>query len=177
MQPVKILHLEDLPEDAELIRREIVRAGLLRNIKTVEGKEDYERALNEFKPDIILSDHSLPFFTSYEALHLLQVSNLNVPFILVSSTVSEDFAVGIIKKGATDYILKDKLQRLPNAISKALESKRLETEHQHFLQQVIANEILMNNMVKTLIDNIGGTMSVNSKVDEGTTFLIELPVN
>jgi len=144
-QTVKILHLEDLPEDAELVQREVTRSGLDCEFKTVDDKVSFKDALCAFKPDIVLSDHSLPFFSSYEALCVLQTSLVNIPFILVTATVSEEFAVGIIKKGAADYVLKDRLQRLPSAISKALESKRIETEHTSFLQQIIANETLMSD--------------------------------
>lgn len=144
-QTVKILHLEDLPEDAELVQREVIRSGLNCEFRTVDDKVSFEEALCVFKPDIVLSDHSLPFFSSYEALCVLQSSLVNIPFILVTATVSEEFAVGIIKKGAADYILKDRLQRLPSAINKALESKRIEIEHSNFLQQIIANETLMSD--------------------------------
>jgi len=144
-EPLKILHLEDTAGDAELINRELKRAGLLHDIMVVDNSADYSKALFEYNPCIILSDHSLPFFTSIEAFAILSQSGLNIPFILVTSTVSEEFAVEIIKMGAADYILKDRLQRLPTAITNALEKKRLATEHEKFLQEVIANETLMND--------------------------------
>lgn len=143
--PIKILHLEDLPEDAELVQREIRKANINCDIRMVDDKQGYEEALTSFMPDIIISDHSLPFFSSHEALAILQSKQINIPFILVTATVSEDFAVGIIKQGATDYILKDRLQRLPSVIQKALENKRLEAEHQQFLQEIITSETLMND--------------------------------
>ncbi len=144
-QPLKILHLEDVSTEAELIHRELRKANLQFEVCVVDNKEDYIKQLAVFCPQIILSDHSLPFFNSNEALFLLQETNVHIPFILVTATVSEEFAVDIIKKGATDYILKDRLQRLPSAILKAVENNRLELEHKTFLQEIIANETLMND--------------------------------
>src|SRR5215217_3364487 len=102
---LKILHLEDLPTDAELINRTLERSGLVYERLLVDNKVDYIKALSEFNPDIILSDHSLPAFNSFEALVLLKESKLNIPFILITATISEEFAVDVMKAGATDYIL------------------------------------------------------------------------
>jgi PAS domain S-box-containing protein len=77
---------------------------------------------------VIISDHSLPAFDSQEALKIVQEMNVTVPFILVTATVSEEYAVNVMKQGAWDYILKDRLQRLPAAISSALDKYNLEKE-------------------------------------------------
>jgi two-component system sensor histidine kinase UhpB len=127
-KPLRILHLEDQATDAELVAREIKIASLGADIKHVENKEDFIIALREFTPDVILSDHSLPSLDSHEALRILKSSELDIPFILVTATVSEEYAVKIMKEGAVDYILKDRLQRLPTAILGALEKHTLEQE-------------------------------------------------
>jgi len=137
--------LEDVPSDAELIERELKKGNLVFEKIVVDTKEEYQNALLGFSPDIILSDHSLPAFNSLEALKLLKESGINIPFILVTATISEEFAVKIIKEGATDYILKDRLQRLPNAVKNALEKYRLEREKRKYIEDVIENEALMKD--------------------------------
>ena len=125
---LKILHLEDLPDDAELVARELRKAGIIYEAIPAGSKIEFINALKKFSPDIILSDHSLPSFDSHEALKIVKESGILVPFILVTATVSEEYAVNIIKEGASDYILKDRLQRLPNAILGALEKYNLENQ-------------------------------------------------
>lgn len=159
-QKLKILHLEDIPTDAELIDRALSRSGLLFEKLVIDNKEDYIRALTEFKPDIILSDHSLPSFNSVEALKLLQERYLRIPFILITATISEEFAVDIMKAGATDYILKDRTQRLPSAIINALEKFRLLQEHERAIaQQAAILNALSPNI--TLLNEDGKIIAVN----------------
>lgn len=120
-KPLKILHLEDLSNDATLVARKVKKAGIDAEIVVVANKTDFITALKKISPDIILSDHSLPSFNSREALTIVKEMKVEAPFILVTATVSEDYAVSMMKDGASDYILKDRLQRLPNAILGALE--------------------------------------------------------
>ena len=127
---IKILHLEDLPEDAELIEYELYKGKINFEKRVVDNRKDYEKALKEFNPDIILSDHSLPSFDSFQALALLNERKLHIPFILITATMSEEFAVDIMKQGASDYILKDRLQRLPSAVINSIAKRRLEDEQQ-----------------------------------------------
>ena len=129
---LRILHLEDVKSDAELIERELKKGKLKYEKIVVDNRESFLKALVEFKPDVVISDHSLPTFSSVEALALLQQLQLDIPFILVTATISEEFAVEIIKKGADDYILKDRLQRLPNAILNTLDKRRLEKERRAY---------------------------------------------
>ncbi len=157
---LKILHLEDLPTDAELINRTLKRSDLVYDLLLVDNKVDYVRALSEFNPDIILSDHSLPSFNSFEALKLLKESKLNIPFILITATISEEFAVDVMKAGAADYILKDRTQRLPNAITNALEKFQLESEHHKAIaQQTAILNALAPNI--TLLNEQGKIVAVN----------------
>ena len=113
---LKILHIEDSPPDAELIQRCLKKSGLDCEVKVVETKKEYLAALENFFPDVVLSDHSLLSFNSLEALTIAKNYKSDIPFILVSGVVSEEFAVEIIKAGADDYILKSSLMRLPSAI-------------------------------------------------------------
>ncbi len=127
---LKILHLEDFSDDAELVSRELKKAGIRFDMLLTENKDEFSQALHEFSPDIILSDHSLGSFDSREALRIVKNAQIDVPFILVTATVSEEYAVSVIKEGASDYILKDRLQRLPSAILMARKKYILQKEKQ-----------------------------------------------
>ncbi|MBV9988956.1 MAG: response regulator [Chitinophagaceae bacterium] len=122
---LKILMLEDSGDDAGLIQRELISQGLSIEVRTVDTRQEFEHELRSFKPDVILSDHSMPGFNSIQALHIHKEINPRIPFILVTGTVSEEFAVQALQDGADDYILKDKLTRLPSAIQWAIEKHEL----------------------------------------------------
>jgi len=123
---LKILCLEDDQEDFEIINHILEKGGLSIAPIRVDTKEKYLDALTTYHPDVILSDHSLPKFNSTEALKLCQAKHLQIPFILVTGAVSDEFAVNCMKLGADDYVLKSNLNRLPNAIENALKHKRSE---------------------------------------------------
>lgn len=137
---LKILHVEDLHSDAEMVHRVLEKSSLRFEKKVVDNRQDFEASLERFNPDIILSDHSLPSFDSHEALTIVNTRQLHIPFILVTATVSEEYAVNIMKEGACDYVLKDRLQRLPNAISGAIEKFRMEREAQEERQRQVIRE-------------------------------------
>lgn len=118
--------LEDNPHDAMFIKRTLQRTGFEFDSKIVACKEDFIAALDEFVPDIILSDHQLPQFSSTEGLEICRKKIPFIPFILVTGAVSEEFAASIIREGADDYLLKGNLMRLPTAIRQAI--KKNETE-------------------------------------------------
>lgn len=118
---LKILHLEDLPFDVEMVEKTLIKASLEFEKRVVDNRVDFEEALSDFTPDVILSDHSLPSFNSTAALKIVQQLTPDIPLILVTATVSEEFAVNVLQQGATDYILKNNLQRLPAAIQSAIE--------------------------------------------------------
>jgi len=142
MKMLRILHLEDIASDAELVERTLRKSAIEFEKILVDNETGFRRALTEFYPDIILSDHSLPSFNSLAALKVLKENKIDIPFILITSTVSEEFAVNIIKEGASDYILKDRLQRLPNAVINAIEKSQSEKERQIFFNKVVASEAL-----------------------------------
>ncbi|HNY01338.1 MAG TPA: response regulator [Bacteroidales bacterium] len=122
---LRILIVEDQPCDLALIRYSIKHSGLSFTDQVVETREEYIRALGEFKPDIILSDYYLPVFNGMSALNLKMKISPGTPFILMTGEFNEKTAVEVMKAGAQDYILKDRLQRLVPAIHSALEKGRL----------------------------------------------------
>lgn len=123
---IKILMLEDSSDDAEMILRVLKKTELRFESVLVMNKEDFLLQLEQYKPDLILSDNSLPQFNATEALEIINQRAIPVPFILITGTVSDEFAANIIKLGADDYILKDRFERLPAAIDSALQKKRSE---------------------------------------------------
>jgi signal transduction histidine kinase len=125
---LKILCLEDQEEDFDLLTYTLEQNGIKFNAKRVDTRIEFIESLNNFNPDIILSDHSLPQFNSNEALKITQEISSNIPFILVTGAVSDEFAVNCIKQGAVDYILKSNLSRLPSAIQTALKHKKTNAE-------------------------------------------------
>ncbi|CAM4060030.1 PAS domain S-box protein [Gillisia limnaea] len=130
---LKILHLEDTPADAELVERELKKGKIQFEKLVVGNKTAFEKALKEFAPDIIIADHTLPSFDSMEAIKIIKRQEKNIPFILVSATVSDEYAVEIMKAGADDYILKDRLHRLPQAVLSAMEKFSLEKERERMI--------------------------------------------
>ncbi|MEI7037584.1 response regulator [Fulvimonas yonginensis] len=117
---IHILHVEDDPIDAELILAELDADGIEYQARVVDNEADYLAALDEFQPDIVLSDLSLPGFSGQRALDLLRRRDEDLPFIYVSATLGEEAAVEALRNGATDYILKQNPARLASAVRRAL---------------------------------------------------------
>jgi len=117
---VRVLLAEDVPSDAELELRELKRAGLRVRHLLADTEQSFERALREFVPDIILSDFSMPGFDGMAALAMARELTPETPFIFVSGTIGEEYAIRALKSGATDYVLKTNLMRLPAAVERAL---------------------------------------------------------
>jgi len=140
--------LEDSMVDAELIQQFLIKEKPHCEFKLVMTEEEYLEGLDLFEPDLILSDNTLPQFNATEALKLFNERSLHIPFILVTGTVSEEFAVRIIKLGADDYILKDRLIRLPAAIDAALKKKKTEAAISHSEE---VRKLIMNSALDAII--------------------------
>ena len=152
--PLKILILEDVRFDVELIERELKKAKIDFVSKNAFTQADFIEAIDEFGPDIILSDHSMPQFNSFDALNIFKKKKLNIPFILVTGAVSEEFAVKILKEGADDYILKGNLIRLPSAIQNALKQKQAETERKSAIKKLKRSEEHFRSLIENATDII-----------------------
>jgi PAS domain S-box-containing protein len=149
---LKILILEDSITDAELIQRVLKKEKLHFEAQLAIDKESFLKALVAFSPDVILSDNSLPQFNAAEALKITRQLSLQVPFILVTGAVSEEFAANIIKSGADDYFLKDRLARLPAAIDAAVKKRRAEKDKLETLDRLILNEEKYRSLVERVSD-------------------------
>jgi PAS domain S-box-containing protein len=149
----RILHVEDHRSDAELVKRAMRHEA---NVEWlwVSNKTDFVRALEQFHPDIILCDHSLPGFNSEEAFKIVREYGLKIPFILITGTISEEFAVMMMKEGISDYLLKDRIQRLPAAVSQALEKRQAEIEKEKFLEEIVRNEARFRALIENNYDAI-----------------------
>jgi diguanylate cyclase (GGDEF)-like protein/PAS domain S-box-containing protein len=127
METLRVLIVDDSPEDAELVVRQLREAGFGVLWSRVQTEADFLEGLLE-RPDIILSDYTMPGFSGLRALSLLRAGAEHLPFILISGTVGEEEAVEAMREGATDYLLKDRLARLPIAVRRALEETQLHVE-------------------------------------------------
>ncbi len=142
---LRILILEDVLTDAELALRELRQAGLEVTSLRVESEGDFVRALTDFAPDLILADYSLPQFDGLSAVKLVQALCPLVPVIVVSAILGEEQAIESLKLGATDYVLKQRLERLGPVAKRALreaaerrDRKRAEGQI-HYLATVLEN--------------------------------------
>jgi PAS domain S-box-containing protein len=120
VRSLRILILEDMASDAELMTYELRQAGIDFSYRRVTDREQFLAALDEESPDVILSDFHLPGFDGLEALALAEAKHPEVPFIFVSGAMGEEVAIESLKRGATDYVLKDRLSRLGPAVHRAL---------------------------------------------------------
>ena len=127
---LKLLLLEDNPHDAIFIQRLLQRSGMVFSSSVASDEKEFLAAIADNRYDVVLADNALPQYSSLEALKIIQDNNPDIAFILVTGTVSEEFAVKIMQQGADDYILKTNLTRLPAAISKAIEKKRMRKENE-----------------------------------------------
>jgi len=117
---LRILLVEDMPQDAELIERELAKAGLQARARRVETEAQFLHELERHPPDVILSDHGLPAFDGFTALAAARERCPGIPFIFVTAAHGDETAVDILKRGADDYVFKEKLHLLAPAIQRAL---------------------------------------------------------
>ncbi len=181
---LRILILEDIPEEAHLIERTISRDKIAFTSRRADSRESFEQGLEQFDPHIVLSDHALPRFNSIEALKIVREKKPATPFILVTGTVSEEFAVNCIKQGADDYLLKSNLTRLPSAIKSAINHRHMEMMKLRAEQEIIKqNEQLrasndelkksnaeLDNLVYSVSHNLRGPLSTI----QGLVYLLKL---
>jgi len=144
---LKILILEDNQSDADLLHRELKKSGLSFTSEIVQTREEFENALQNFKPDIILSDYSLPAFDAVTAFRIKQNKSPDIPFIIVSGIIGEENAVELIKNGVTDYAPKDKLFTLSPKINRALKDTEEKKEKEFIAEKlkIQAAELIIAN--------------------------------
>jgi two-component system cell cycle sensor histidine kinase/response regulator CckA len=149
---LRILILEDVPMDAELVEYELERARIPFLARRVDSREAFLRELEQFHPDVILSDYTLPRFDGMTALSLARARIPSIPFLIVTGSVNEETAVGCMKAGATDYLLKSNLARIGPAIEAALERERAHAEKVRAESALAASERRFRSLVQNSSD-------------------------
>ena len=168
---IRIVVLEDRADDAELVISELRRNRFEPSWVRVETESAFLAALRP-SPDIILADYHMPQLEAPRALELLQSQNRDIPFIVVSGAIGEDAAVAIMRQGATDYLLKDRLKRLGPAVRRALEEKQMRDEKRRAEQALRASErrfySFMNNSpaLAFIKDSDGRILYINNTCEQ-----------
>jgi PAS domain S-box-containing protein/putative nucleotidyltransferase with HDIG domain len=155
---LRVLVLEDRPEDAQLLLYELRQSGYDPFWERVDTELDYLTALDD-SFDLILADYSLPQFNAMEALKWLQKRKLDIPFIVVTGSISEEAAVETMKQGASDYLIKDRLGRLGQAVKQALVQKRLRDE-KHKVDDALR---VSEDRFRSLVQNLSDIITVHTK--------------
>jgi diguanylate cyclase (GGDEF)-like protein len=136
MTPLRLLQVEDTPDDAALIERALARAGYDVFARQVSSAEDLRRQLHESEWDLVIADYTMPGFSGTKALAIVREQHPDLPFIFVSGTIGEDTAVAAMRTGAHDYIMKDNLKRLPPAVERELREAAVRRERYLASQRV-----------------------------------------
>lgn len=159
-QALKILFVEDVPEDLELAKRRIKSNGIIFESFLAEKEDEFLKGLYEFKPDIIVSDYMLPEFDGMRALELALTYNSNIPFIILTGSMNEEIAVEAMKAGATDYILKERISRLPFAVMEAINVKKALVEKKIALDALNSmSEIVEQSPFSVISTGLEGTIA------------------
>jgi PAS domain S-box-containing protein len=151
---IRILIVEDVPADAALAQREISRVLHPVEFTRVDTESDFIRALDEFNPDLIVSDYSMPSFDGMSALKIAMKRVPYTPFIIHTGSINEDTAVECMKAGATDYIIKEYIKRLGPAVKQALESKNIKIEMKKSHEALIESEERFRRLAENADDII-----------------------
>lgn len=155
MHPLQFLLLEDSSLDAELIQANLLAGGVVCELVRVDTQADFVTALENRRFDLILSDYSLPNFDGIAALEVAHSQWPELPFIFVSATLGEELAIEAMKRGATDYVLKQRLQRLVPAVKRALR----EAQERHERQQAERSLKERNERLKLLFETASDLLS------------------
>ena len=148
---IQILHLEDDPTDAEFVQAILAEAGLACRIVRAQTLAEFETGLRDGGLDIILADYRLPAYDGMSALRLAHEHCPEIPFIFVSGTMGEEAAIEALTQGATDYVLKQNLSRLPSAVKRALREARNRDERQQAQKALAQSEAKMRSILNNIV--------------------------
>jgi signal transduction histidine kinase len=149
-RPLRFLILEDSELDVELLKVALRSSDYKFDCKVVSNRKEFEAALNDYDPDMILSDFALPQFTGLEALKIVKDKGIKRPFIIVTGAVDEETAVACIKAGADDYLLKDRLTRLPSSIIHSIEQWKITIEKENTLVELEESRYRLRELFKRI---------------------------
>ncbi|MEW6417734.1 MAG: diguanylate cyclase [Nitrospirota bacterium] len=146
---LRILILEDVAADAELMEHELRKAGMQFSLRRVWTKETFLKEIRDFSPDIILADYALPQFDGLSALTIAKEKCPDVPFILVSGVIGEESLIEVIKSGATDFVFKQRLSRLAISVPRALHEAEERAERKR-AEEALSWELRVNTVIAEL---------------------------
>lgn len=131
---LRLLLVEDSAADAELVLLELQREEYDVQLTTVHDEARFRAAISQSSWDVIISDYALPQFSGKRCLEIYHELKLDIPFILVSGSIGEEAAVACMKAGAHDYVMKDRLHRLPQAVQRSMEETALRRKHEQLME-------------------------------------------
>ena len=151
---IKVLILEDVPEDAKLVQHELEKAGYIVSAKVVDDETSFTLAIMHFFPDIILADYALPSFSGLDALYIAREKSPNTPFVFVTGAIGEEIAAETIINGASGFVLKANLPKLAQVVGTIFRNqggwrnKRLEYTNKRIQARIEANLEALNRIHK-----------------------------
>ncbi len=167
-KPLRILHLEDDPRDAELVYETLVAAGFAPETVVVQTKAEYLAQLDQ-DWDIILADYALPQFDGLQALALFKERGLDIAFVIISGTIGEDNAVAAMRAGASDYVMKDKLARLGPVVTRELQETTERRERKRAEDRLRESELQYRTLA-----NSGQALIWTSGLDKACDYFNEI---
>lgn len=172
LKPLRLLLIEDSPDDAEILLRILLREGYEVSCERVETALDMKAALATGNWDIVISDFSLPRFSGTGAFDVLRASGLDLPFIVISGAVGEEAAVALLKAGVHDFLIKGRLARLAAVIEREIHDARKRAEHRKAQAALLHSETRFRQIVETaregiwVTDGNGATRYANERMAE-----------
>lgn len=151
--PLRVLIVEDHEDDADLVVRELNRAGLPARPRRIMTAAELRAALSESEWDLVLADYQLPQFSAPAALRLLKSTGHDLPFIVVSGTVGEDTAVEVLRAGAHDFMIKGKLARLGPVVQRELREAQVRAERRKMEERLHVSEVHLRMLVNGVHDH------------------------
>lgn len=150
---MKILYLEDNTSDYELLDLSLQKSNLEFTLDRAENKAQYQKAL-ETHYDIIISDYNLQGFTGTDALKMLREKDQSIPFVVISGTVGEEQAVSLLHYGASDFLLKKNVKKLPIIIERVLRNKMIDDERRNFQKELINKNLILDSLFNSFEDMV-----------------------
>jgi two-component system cell cycle sensor histidine kinase/response regulator CckA len=171
-EPIRILFVEDVPSDVELAARTVRNAGMRFESMRVETEAEFVAALDDFCPDIVVSDYSMPQFDAMRALEICVGVDSARPFIVLTGSLSEETAVACVKAGATDYVMKERIGRLPYAITEALAQRDARRERKTAESALRSSEARLASIFRVAPVGIG--ITIDRVVQEANDVLCQM---
>jgi PAS domain S-box-containing protein len=169
---LRVLILEDNPADAELMERQLRRDKIAFLAQRAETRGGFIKALKKFQPEVVMADYTLPHFDAMEALKLARERFPYIPFIVVTGSIGEERAVSCLRAGADDYLLKDRLSRLGEAIRHSMGNRRLQSEKKAAEETLQESEESFKDIFQMVKEGIayttlsGKVISINSALEQ-----------